>query len=38
MWEFACMIEGFKQANGSENKAPGMDDQTLADLGIEGFI
>lgn len=32
------MVEGFKQANGGETKAPGMDDQTLADLEIEGFV
>lgn len=37
LWEFACLIEGHKRANGIENSAPSMDDDRLAELGIEGF-
>lgn len=38
VWEFACAIEGYVAANSSgEEKAPEMDDERLASLGIEGF-
>lgn len=38
LWEFSCAIEGFKAANSSEEPAPpGMSDDQLAELGIEGF-
>lgn len=38
MWEFSCAVEGFKAVNTTEEKAaPGMSDDQLAELGIEGF-
>lgn len=37
VWEFACMTEGFKQAQGGKQSAPPMSDERLAELGIEGF-
>lgn len=38
LWEFSCAIAGFKAANIAEEKAvPGMSDDQLAELGIEGF-
>ncbi|OYR18950.1 hypothetical protein [Brucella thiophenivorans] len=38
VWEFRCAVEGFKSANAPEEKAaPGMSDDQLAELGIEGF-
>lgn len=38
VWEFACAIEGYLAANsGDKEKAPEMNDDRLAALGIEGF-
>lgn len=38
VWEFACAVEGYVAANSSgEEKAPAMDDEKLAALGIAGF-
>lgn len=38
VWEFACAVEGYVAANSTEDKkAPEMDDDRLAALGIEGF-
>lgn len=36
IWEFACMTEGFSEANRND-QAPEMGADRLADLGIEGF-
>ncbi|WP_281414431.1 hypothetical protein [Rhizobium sp. ARZ01] len=37
-WEFAHCVEGWKEANSAEEKAPPpMDDDKLAELGIVGF-
>lgn len=38
VWEFACMTEGFKEAQPDAKKAtPAMSNDRLAELGIEGF-
>lgn len=37
IWEFACMTEGFSEANRRKDTAPEMSADRLADLGIEGF-
>lgn len=37
LWEFAAVIQGYKDANGVEEAAPEMSDDTLAELGIVGF-
>jgi len=38
LWEFRCATEGFKAANATDEKAaPGMSDDQLSALGIEGF-
>lgn len=37
LWEFGCVVEGYKRANGFEEALPAMDDEKLAELGIVGF-
>jgi len=38
LWEFSCAVEGFNSLRDTEEKAaPGMSDDQLAELGIEGF-
>jgi len=37
LWEFACMTEGFKQAQPGNAAAPAMSEDRMAELGIEGF-
>lgn len=38
LWEFQCARVGFENYHNTEEKpAPEMDDDRLADLGIEGF-
>lgn len=37
-WEFHHCLQGFEEFHSTEEKpAPGMDDDRLAELGIEGF-
>jgi hypothetical protein len=37
-FEFVCMANGFRRIHRREpDKPPAMDDETLAELGIEGF-
>jgi len=38
LWEFNCCVEGYRKAHAAEKEAPPeMDDERLAELGIEGF-
>lgn len=38
LWEFQCCVDGYRQAHLIEKEsAPEMDDDRLAELGIEGF-
>lgn len=39
LWEFLAMVDGFRTFHGGEKPRGGdeMDDDRLADLGIEGF-
>lgn len=37
LWEFGCIVEGYKRANGFEEGPPAMDDDRLSELGIVGF-
>jgi len=38
LWEFTCALEGVRKAHQTEEKLPpAMDDDRLAELGIEGF-
>ncbi|MEN4964116.1 hypothetical protein ABE562_06960 [Brucella intermedia] len=38
LWEFSCAIEGHQAFNRPEEKAaPEFSNETLAELGIEGF-
>jgi hypothetical protein len=37
LWEFACCADGYRKANQAEESPPPMDDNSLAELGIEGF-
>lgn len=38
LWEFEACVNGYRQAHSSkEETPPAMDDDTAAELGIEGF-
>lgn len=37
IWEFMACIDGYAVANGAKPKVGDMEDDRLADLGIEGF-
>ncbi|MDK4704331.1 hypothetical protein PH562_18910 [Rhizobium sp. CNPSo 4062] len=38
LWEFSCAVEGYRLANRTkDDPPPGMDDDRLAELGIDGF-
>lgn len=36
-WEFTAVSEAWVQAHGGKKRGQGMDDDRLAELGIEGF-
>lgn len=37
LWEFDCAVEGYVKATSPEEKAPPMQANDLAALGVEGF-
>ncbi len=38
LWELSCAMAGFRALHPVKEKAPSMEDDRLAELGIEGFF